>query len=88
MTSSAAIFTPLPTEDHEEEIGSQSVITEKNTDQILDGLLAKVGYGLFQKKLLVTYKKKCVFITKNNSGLTEIYIFDRFYAGLDGWRIM
>ncbi|KAI9350952.1 hypothetical protein BD770DRAFT_154618 [Pilaira anomala] len=53
MTSSAAIFTPLPTEDHEEEIESQSVITEKNTDQILDGLLAKVGYGLFQKKLLV-----------------------------------
>ncbi|GAA5813882.1 hypothetical protein MFLAVUS_007370 [Mucor flavus] len=49
MTSSTAIFTPLPTEDEE----IQSSVTERNPDQILDGLLSKVGYGLFQKKLLV-----------------------------------
>lgn len=43
------IFTALPQEDVE--IGEQEV--NGTTDQILDGLLSKVGYGLFQKKLLV-----------------------------------
>jgi hypothetical protein len=48
-STSAHVFTPLPQE--EVENGDQGL--NGTTDQILDGLLSKVGYGLFQKKLLV-----------------------------------
>lgn len=51
MASNTTLFTALPTED--EHVGNDHSLEEKNPDQILDGLLAKVGYGLFQKKLLV-----------------------------------
>ncbi|KAG1116998.1 hypothetical protein G6F42_013550 [Rhizopus arrhizus] len=44
-------FTALPTEEQVEE--SSSITLVGTTDQILDGLLSKVGYGLFQKKLLI-----------------------------------
>jgi hypothetical protein len=45
------VFTALPTEEQVDESSSTTLIG--TTDQILDKLLAKVGYGLFQKKLLV-----------------------------------
>jgi hypothetical protein len=48
-STSAHVFTALPQE--EVENGEQEL--NGTTDQILDGLLSKVGYGLFQKKLLV-----------------------------------
>lgn len=53
MASNTTLFTALPTED--EHVENDQSLEEKNPDQILDGLLAKVGYGLFQKKLLVKY---------------------------------
>lgn len=50
-SNTAHAFTALPTEEQAEE--SSSITLVGTTDQILDGLLSKVGYGLFQKKLLV-----------------------------------
>lgn len=50
-SNAAHVFTALPTEEQAEESSSTMLIG--TTDQILDGLLSKVGYGLFQRKLLV-----------------------------------
>jgi hypothetical protein len=46
-------FEPLPTSDDVED-GIAHGLVSPNTEEILDGLLSKVGYGLFQKKLLVS----------------------------------
>lgn len=56
-SNTAHAFTALPTEEQveEEEEESSSITLVGTTDQILDGLLSKVGYGLFQKKLLVSF---------------------------------
>ncbi|GAN00969.1 MFS general substrate transporter [Mucor ambiguus] len=51
-SSTAHAFSALPTEEQVEE-ESSSIPLVGTTDQILDGLLSKVGYGLFQKKLLI-----------------------------------
>ncbi|KAI7871275.1 hypothetical protein BDF14DRAFT_1214716 [Spinellus fusiger] len=40
-------------EDDFSTIEAPSLETEKSHEQILDGLLARVGYGRFQKKLLI-----------------------------------
>lgn len=53
-SSAAHAFIALPTEERVEEEEGTSVTLMGTTDQILDGLLSKVGYGLFQKKLLVS----------------------------------
>lgn len=63
MASDTTLFTALPTED--EHVGNDHSLEEKDPDQVLNGLLTKVGYGLFQKKLLVKIKNKSRFsITK------------------------
>ncbi|CEP16895.1 hypothetical protein [Parasitella parasitica] len=49
--NAAHVFTALPTEEQVEESSSTALVG--TTDQILDGLLSKVGYGLFQRKLLI-----------------------------------
>jgi hypothetical protein len=55
--SNSAVFSALPVEDDERVIGDDhsilAPVIESSPDQILDGLLTRVGYGLFQKKLLV-----------------------------------
>ncbi|KAI8643589.1 major facilitator superfamily domain-containing protein [Parasitella parasitica] len=50
-SNAAHVFTALPTEEQIEESSSTTLVG--TTDQILDGLLSKVGYGLFQRKLLI-----------------------------------
>lgn len=57
-TNSTAIFTALPT-DEEDQDGLNSSRRNLNSnnsssDEILDNLLTKVGYGLFQRKLMVS----------------------------------
>lgn len=50
-------FTPLPTDEEDPVV----VATQhESIDQVLDELLSKVGYGVFQKKLLVKDKLECV----------------------------
>lgn len=53
-TNSTAVFTALPT-DEEDQDGHNITSNSDNSssDQILDNLLTKVGYGLFQRKLMV-----------------------------------
>lgn len=56
-TNSTAIFTALPT-DEEDQDGLNSSRRNLNSnnsssDEILDNLLTKVGYGLFQRKLMI-----------------------------------
>lgn len=51
-TNSTAIFTALPT-DEEDQDGHNST-NNSSSDEILDNLLTKVGYGLFQRKLMVS----------------------------------
>lgn len=66
-TTNSVLFSSLPTTEPDEE-RQQRVVQdghsilapeiESSSDQILDGLLTRVGYGLFQKKLLVKQWKK------------------------------
>lgn len=53
-STSSHAFAPLPTE---EQVEAGKVVQHENIDQVLDELLSKVGYGLFQKKLLVKITK-------------------------------
>jgi hypothetical protein len=73
ITSDSTIFTALPTE--EEQLNDNDHF-ESSPDQILDGLLTKVGYGLFQKKLLVKKKRRYsqYFFLLNNSYIHAIGI--------------
>lgn len=82
MASNTTLFTALPTEE-EEIVRNEHSSEEKDPDQILDGLLTKVGYGLFQKKLLVKIKRpstKLFFCLM----FYILNIHDRFYVVLDG----
>ncbi|KAL7314859.1 hypothetical protein PS15m_006374 [Mucor circinelloides] len=74
-SNAAHAFTALPTEEQVEE--NSSITLVGTTDQILDGLLSKVGYGLFQKKLLILcgfgwladnmwLQVKCASISRNS----------------------
>lgn len=56
MASSSQSFAQLPVEEDGAEVELRHALNVNNGnshEEILDGLLARVGYGLFQKKLLV-----------------------------------
>ena len=59
--SSDREFAPMQTDEEAADIVKEQ--NEHSTpEQILDGLLSKVGYGLFQKKLLVSMRERVVVL--------------------------
>ena len=54
-------FTRLPVDDEEESLrpeAAAALASNASHDDILDGLLTKVGYGTFQRRLLVNSYRK------------------------------